>query len=277
MINKKTITIIKLALKEDKYKDDITTNSLYTKNKKSGASVIAKSEGVLCGIEIFEKVFKIVDRKIVLNKKIVDGDRFNKGTTIVKLFGRINSILKAERTALNFLSHLSGIATKTNKIVKKTKGKVEILDTRKTTPGLRELEKYAVLTGGGTNHRKNLKDMVLIKENHLALYESIENAVKKIRNKHKNIFIEVEVKSLEEFKEALNLPVQRIMLDNFKLDEIKKAAKINNNKIQLEVSGGIDEENIDNLINTGVDYLSLGALTHSFNCSDFSLLIKNEE
>jgi len=156
----------------------------------------------------------------------------------------------------------------------KAGGRIKVLDTRKTTPGFRELEKYAVKTGGGYNHRMNLEEMAMLKENHLIFFDSIEEAVKKIREKSKNVKIEVEVKNLEEFKEVLNLDVDRIMLDNFTLDDIKKAVKINGGKRELEISGGVNESNIEEYSLSGADYVSSGALTHSFTNSDFSLLIK---
>ncbi len=265
--------IIIKALEEDKVKEDITTNSLFDSFIPAKAVVKAKSDGILCGTELFKQVFKIVDSTLSVKENLKDGENFRKGDIILELEGDISSILKGERTAMNFLGHLSGIATKTDKLVKKAKGKVRVLDTRKTTPCMRKLEKYAVKTGGGVNHRFNLKEMAMLKENHLIHFNSLKEAVMKIREKDSDVFIEIEVKNLKEFKEALNLPVQRIMLDNFSIPEIKEAVKINNHKIELEVSGGVTEDNIEKIAETGVGFVSSGALTHSFTNSDFSLLV----
>jgi nicotinate-nucleotide pyrophosphorylase (carboxylating) len=265
--------IIIKALEEDKVKEDITTNSLFDSPLESKAIVKAKSDGILCGINLFKQVFKIIDSTLIVRENFKDGESFKYGDIIINLKGEIRAILKGERTAMNFLGHLSGIATKTEKLVKKAKGKLKILDTRKTTPCMRKLEKYAVKTGGGVNHRFNLKEMAMLKENHLIHFNSLKEAVLKIRHKNPDIFIEIEVKNIKEFKEAYNLPVQRIMLDNFSISEIEEAVKINNKKMELEVSGGVNEDNIGKIAETGVDFVSSGALTHSFKNSDFSLLV----
>lgn len=274
IINKRTKELIRMALEEDHIENDITTNSLFPEYKKSKAIVIAKSNGILCGLEIFKEVFLTIGKQIMFKTDFKDGDEFKKGDTIIELEGDVRIILKGERTALDFLGHLSGIATKTHSLVKKTGGKIKVLDTRKTTPGFRELEKYAVKTGGGYNHRMNLEEMSMLKENHLIFFNSVKEAVDRIREKSSNVKIEVEVKNLKEFKEVLNLNVDRIMLDNFSLEDIKEAVKINGGKKELEISGGVNENNIEEYSLTGADYVSSGALTHSFKNSDFSLLIK---
>ncbi len=263
-----------MALEEDHIENDVTTNSLFPEPLKANAKVIAKSNGILCGLDVFKEVFLFIDKTIKFETDFKDGDRFKKKDTIIKISGDVRAILKGERTALDFLGHLSGIATKTNNLVKKTKGRIKVLDTRKTTPGFRELEKYAVKTGGGFNHRMNLEEMAMLKENHLIFFESIKDAVDRIRKKFKNVKIEVEVKNLKEFEEVLKLDVDRIMLDNFSLEDIKKAVKINGGKRELEISGGVNESNIEEYSLTGADFVSSGALTHSFKNSDFSLLIE---
>ncbi len=272
-IDKDINDIIIKALEEDKVKEDVTTNSLFDSFVKAEAIVKAKSEGVLCGVDVFKQVFKLIDSSIIIKENFKDGDFFKEGDIIINLFGDIRTILKGERTGMNFLGHLSGIATKTRKLVDRAKGRVRVLDTRKTTPTMRKLEKYAVKTGGGVNHRFNLKEMAMLKENHLIKFDSLKEAVMKVRDKNPEVFIEIEVKNIKEFEQALKLPVQRIMLDNFTISDIKKAVDINNGKIELEVSGGVNEDNIGEISETGVDFVSSGALTHSFENSDFSLLI----
>ncbi len=274
IINKRTKELIKMALEEDHIENDITTNSLFPEYRKAKAIVIAKSNGILCGLDIFKEVFLTIGKEIKFKTNFKDGDEFKKGDTIIEIEGDIRIILKGERTALDFLGHLSGIATKTHSLVKKTGGRIKVLDTRKTTPGFRELEKYAVKIGGGYNHRMNLEEMAMLKENHLIFFKSIKDAVDRLRKRSKDIKIEVEVKNLKEFKEVLNLEVDRIMLDNFSLEDIREAVKINGGRRELEISGGVNESNIEEYSLTGADYVSSGALTHSFKNSDFSLLIK---
>ncbi len=274
IINERTKNLIRMALEEDQIEDDVTTNSLFPEPRKAKAKVIAKSEGILCGIEVFKEVFKTISREVEFFTTFKDGDKFRIMDTIIEISGDIRAILKGERTALNFLGHLSGISTKTHNLVNKARGRIKVLDTRKTTPAFRELEKYAVKIGGGHNHRINLTEMAMLKENHLIFFSSIEDAVNKIRKKLKDVKIEVEVKNLDEFKEVLKLDVDRVMLDNFSIDEIREAVKINGGKRELEISGGVTEENIEKYAETGADFVSSGALTHSFKNSDFSLLIE---
>ncbi len=274
IINEKTRKLISMALEEDHIENDVTTNSLFPEPVKAKAKVIAKSNGILCGLDVFKEVFLFIDKTIKFESNFKDGDKFKKGDTIIKIYGDVRTILKGERTALDFLGHLSGIATKTSNLVKKAKGRIKVLDTRKTTPGFRELEKHAVKTGGGFNHRMNLEEMAMLKENHLIFFKSIKDAVDRIREKFKSVKIEVEVKNLKEFEEVLKLNVDRIMLDNFSLEDIKKAVKINGGKRELEISGGVNESNIEEYSLTGADFVSSGALTHSFKNSDFSLLIE---
>lgn len=266
--------IIKIALKEDLGKNgDITTDSIFKNNDKIETfKLLAKDNGILCGKEIFIEVFKTIDKRCNIEFYFNDGDSIKKGEIIARVKGRVSSILKGERTALNFISHLSGIATKTNLFVQKAQGKVKILDTRKTIPGLRYLQKYAVLCGGGINHRIGLFDMILIKDNHIDAAGSITDAVKLIRKKLGNKYkIEVETRDLSEVKEALSLNVDRIMLDNMDIEKIKEAVKIIDKRVETEVSGNMTIDRIEEMANTGVDYISFGELTHTIKVFDFSL------
>ncbi len=274
---KKLEELIECAFEEDRVFSDTTSSLLFPGSKKVKASIYSKSEGVLCGSEILKKVFLMRDPSLKLMFFKNDGEKFSLNEKIVEIKGEVKSILSAERTALNFLSKLSGIATTTFELVKNAKGKVKILDTRKTTPCFRELEKYAVFCGGGENHRKNLEEMVLIKENHLFPFSSIKDAVEMIRKKRKDIFIEVEVKNIDEFSEAVSLDIERIMLDNFSIDDIKKAISINKGRKEIEISGGITPYTIENFTIDGVDYISSGFITHSARSSDFTLLIDEVE
>ena len=222
---------------------------------------------------VFEELDETIDFQIKLN----DGSSFSPGMTLATVVGSASVCLKGERTALNFLQHLSGIATLTKKFVDATKGGVKILDTRKTLPGIRVMEKYAVRTGGGGNHRFGLYDMVLIKDNHIEIAGSITKAVNEVRERRKKRFIEVEIKTLSELKEAVSLNVNRLMLDNMNLEQIKQAVEIvhqTNNRIEIEVSGGINLNNIEELADCGIDYVSVGALTHSAPATDITMKLK---
>lgn len=265
--------IIKQALKEDCYKKDITTVLIAPKARIATAKIIAKQDGILCGIDIAKAVFNFCNKKIEFTNFKTDGEFFHKREVIAEIKGAAYSILIAERTALNFLQHLSGIATYTAKLCKLVD--VKISDTRKTTPGLRLLEKYAVKIGGGLNHRMNLRDGVLIKENHIKVAGSISEAINRIlRKKPAGLKIEVEAKNINEVKEILKFPVDIIMLDNFNLNDIRKAVRIINKKCLVEVSGNVTEKNIKNIAKTGIDFISIGAITHSAKSIDFSLLVE---
>ena len=220
-------SLIKLALREDMPSGDITSESLIPVNSTSKAVILSKEDGVLAGIDIAGKVFGVIDPLLQFDKQKSDGDRIQKGQELARIEGNSISLLKGERTALNFLQRLSGIATKTQKFVERLSGtKTQILDTRKTTPGLRDLEKYAVRMGGGKNHRMSLSDMVLIKDNHLQLVGNISQAVKKARNKVGNkMKIEVETTSIEEVKEALESGADLIMLDNMSVEAMKEVVE----------------------------------------------------
>ncbi|MEO0161614.1 MAG: carboxylating nicotinate-nucleotide diphosphorylase [candidate division WOR-3 bacterium] len=271
--------IVKLALKEDLGPGDITTDAIVPPDAQTLGIIFPKEDGVLCGINIARIVFEEVDKNIKFEPKMEDGVEFNPGMTIATIIGPAGSCLKAERTALNFLQRLSGIATLTRKFVRQVGNRIKIMDTRKTTPGLRLIEKYAVKTGGGYNHRFGLYDMVLIKDNHIQIAGSITNAVNAVRqnSKKKRIFIEVEVKTLEELKEALALSVNRVMLDNMSPEQIKEAVKFirsSHPEVEIEVSGGVNLDNISNYADLDIDYISIGALTHSAPAIDIALKMK---
>jgi nicotinate-nucleotide pyrophosphorylase (carboxylating) len=272
--------IIDLALTEDRVRDDVTTNSLKGYDNQVTAAVIAKENGIISGTGVFINTFITVDPLVSINVFKGDGSEVKKGDIVLEIKGMESSILEAERTALNFLQRLSGIATLTKKFVDKLKPyHTTLLDTRKTTPGMRYLEKKAVRDGGGTNHRLNLEDMAMVKDNHIEMAGTISNAVKKIREKFPGKKIEVEVKNLTELEEALSLEVDMIMLDNFNTSMLKEAVQIvkqsqNRHRAKLEISGNVDLENIAEKAAVGVDFISVGALTHSFTSLDLSLKIR---
>ncbi|MEZ0323018.1 MAG: carboxylating nicotinate-nucleotide diphosphorylase [Hydrogenothermaceae bacterium] len=259
-------------LQEDIGYSDITTDSLDVyKNVK--AVFIAKEELVVAGLDFALDVFSFIDKTINFEKFEEEGQKVEKGKILASVEGDGKSILKGERLALNILQRLSGIATNTRKYVEALSGlNTYILDTRKTTPGFRAFEKYAVRVGGGKNHRFALYDMVMLKDNHIKMVGSIKEAVRQVKSKiSPMVKVEVEVSNLEEFKEALELDVDIIMLDNMSLEEIKEAVKLNNGQKKLEVSGNITLENIRSYAQTGVDFISSGALIHSARWVDISL------
>jgi len=277
--------IIKRALREDIGKGDITTAAIIPEDKYVKAALKAEENCVICGLDTARKVFTTQDKNIEFKPHILDGQKIKKGKIIAHILGRAQGILTAERVALNFLSLLSGVATKTRAYADKVKPYgVKILDTRKTIPGLRELEKYAVRIGGGFNHRLNLDEMILIKDNHLKVIGDRlwVMGLKEIKNKiTPKIKIEVEVKTLKEFKKALKINPDIIMLDNMSIRDIKRAVQIRNHlspityhlSPKLEASGGITLKNVRAVASTGVDMISIGALTHSINSVDISLEI----
>lgn len=270
--------IIKQSLNEDIGSGDITTDALIPKDLVVKAKIIAKEKGIIAGLKIAEKVFKQLDAKIKFHTKLHDGDEILESAIIAEISGNARSILEAERTALNFLQRLSGIATLARKFANKIKGtNVKILDTRKTTPLLRELEKEAVKAGGGFNHRIGLYDQILIKDNHLAIIKDIETAIRKAKKYGK---VEVEIKNVKELKSALNANADIILLDNMPLKKIRESVaiarewnKMNNTNIRIEASGGINLGNVRSIAKAGVDYISVGALTHSAKAVDISLKI----
>jgi nicotinate-nucleotide pyrophosphorylase (carboxylating) len=268
--------IIKQALKEDIGKGDITTKLTVSPKLIATAQIIAKEIGILAGSDVVNKVFQALDPKVKVTFFIKEGKSFKKGSVLALVSGKTQLLHIGERTALNFLCRLSGIATLTRKFVDKVAGtKVKILDTRKTTPNLRILEKYAVKIGGGQNHRFGLYDMILIKDNHIKTAGGITNAVIRAQKGNKSkLPIEVETKNLTEVKEALQLKVPMIMLDNMNLRQIRKAVKLAKSKAKLEVSGGVTLRNVRKFAETGVDFISIGALTHSAPIVDISMKIK---
>ncbi len=271
--------IITTALMEDINYTDAAADNLIPPEHKSSAYYVAKDTGVVCGIEIAGRVFDLaggnVDFRILKN----DGSKVEKGDIIAELEGSTLTLLKGERTALNILQHLSGIATATNKCVELVKGtNASVTDTRKTLPGLRALQKYAVTVGGGKNHRFNLSDAAMLKDNHIDAYGGITAAVSALREKiGHTVKIEVEVRTLDELKEALAAKCEIIMLDNMSCDEMKEAVQITAGKALLEASGNVTQENIRSVAETGVDIISLGALTHSVKCFDISMKINKSE
>jgi nicotinate-nucleotide pyrophosphorylase (carboxylating) len=265
--------IIKNALEEDLAWGDITTESTIPNNSISNARLIAKEAGVLCGIDVFERVMKTVDNSINIAKNFKDGDSVDKGCIIAIIQGPSKSILSAERVALNLIQRMSGISTATANIVAKISStKTKIADTRKTTPGLRMLEKYAVRVGGGSNHRYNLADGVLIKDNHINAAGSITNAVTAARAYIPHtVKIEVETESLEQVQEALDCCADIIMLDNMDTVTMKKAVELIDRRALTEASGNMGERDLLEVAHTGVDIISIGALTHTVKAMDISL------
>lgn len=268
--------IILTGLKEDMPFGDITTDNLIDDTSQSEALLIAKDTGVIAGIDIAKRVFEIIDKDIIFDKKIEDGHRVKSGDVIAQIKGNTRALLKGERTALNLLQRLSGIATKTRELCEKIKDtNSKVVDTRKTTLGLRALEKYAVRVGGGYNHRFSLSDGVMIKDNHIKAAGGIKEAVKKIRKKIPHtIKIEVETETLEQVEEALEAGADIIMLDNMGVDKVRKAVKIINGSAISEASGNVNLDSIVEIAKTGVDIISVGSLTHSVSAFDISMKFK---
>lgn len=267
--------LIKTALLEDINYVDITTDYLILEDQENEAKFLAKADGVLCGIEVALRVFTLIQPDFQYEVFIHDGEEVKKGDIIAKIKGKTRTILKGERTALNLLQHMSGISSMTNRIVKIVEGtNASIADTRKTLPGMRPLQKYAVTVGGGKNHRFNLSDAAMLKDNHVDAGGGITNAVTKLRTKLGHMAkVELEVRTLDELREALSVDVDVIMLDNMDNDTMREAVKIADGKALLEASGGITEETIRDVAETGVDIISIGALTHSVKAFDISLKI----
>ena len=264
--------LINLALEEDIAGGDITTDNLIPAESRKNASMVAKAEGVIAGLEVAKMVFQKLDPGLEWNVHYPDGSKVKNGDTIVTFSASYRALLTGERTALNFLQRMSGVATVSNKYAEEVKDfKTEILDTRKTLPGFRLLDKYAVKTGGATNHRIGLFDMVMIKDNHIKVAGNIRNAVNGIRpNISESIKIEVETTNLDEVKEALDAGADIIMLDNMDNESMKKAVNLIAGKALIEASGNMTLERLKGVAQTGVDYISIGALTHSISALDIS-------
>lgn len=262
---------IEFALQEDIGSGDISA-FLIDENKTMTTRLLVREDAILCGTAWFEQAFKQCDARIQLNWQAKDGDRVSADSTLCRISGPARAILTAERTALNFLQTLSGTATTTNYYVDKIRQtNCRILDTRKTIPHLRLAQKYAVTCGGGMNHRIGLFDAYLIKENHLAACGSIQQAVERGRTLHPDRLLEVEVESLDQLQQAIDAKVDRALIDNFSIDDMKQAVKITAGQIQLEASGNITDESLLDIANTGVDFISIGALTKHLRAIDFSL------
>jgi nicotinate-nucleotide pyrophosphorylase (carboxylating) len=269
-------TLIDLAIAEDIYTGDITSDAILDDSKTQTAFLIAKADGVIAGLPLAAFIFNKIDANIQFESLVNEGGFVKFKTKLAKITGDYKSLLKAERIVLNFIQRLSGIATETAQYVAQTKGtSTQILDTRKTLPGFRLLDKYAVKMGGGTNHRMGLFDMVMLKENHIEVSGGITNAVSQVRKKvSSDIKIEVETKNLAEVKEALENRVDVIMLDNMSLDMMQKAVSIIDGQTKVEASGNMTLNRIAKVAKTGVDFISVGALTHSVAALDISMLIK---
>jgi len=264
---------IDAALREDMPGGDITSESVIPASAVSEAVFLAKEDGVLAGLAVARRVFEKIDPAVEFIEKVGDGAAFRKGDTLARLKGPTIALLKGERTALNFLQHLSGVATATRRFVEAVAGtKARILDTRKTTPGLRLLEKYAVKTGGGTNHRLSLSDMVLIKDNHLRHVGSVAEAVRRARQKIRpGVRIEIEAADPAQVRDALAAGADMIMLDNMTLEAMREAVALAAGRVPLEASGNMSLDRVRAVAETGVDYISVGALTHSARAVDISL------
>ncbi|MBN2402426.1 MAG: carboxylating nicotinate-nucleotide diphosphorylase [Spirochaetes bacterium] len=267
--------IIILALREDIGDGDITTNAIFNGNGDSEAVITAKENGIFCGGDVVRIVYNEIDPTVKVNVLIKDGKEIKKGDKVAKIKGHTKSLLTGERTCLNFIQRMSGIATKTQKVSSMfLKTKISVLDTRKTAPGMRLLDKYSVKCGGGRNHRIGLFDMVLIKDNHIQAAGSITEAVKRVRNKYaKKYKVEVEAKTPDEAAEAARCEADIIMLDNMDKDTMKKSISKINNKAKIEVSGNIDEIRLKEISDLKIDYVSIGALTHSVKAFDLSMKI----
>lgn len=269
-------TLVDMAIAEDLGTGDITSEAIISNQIMVKAFLIAKAPGIIAGLPLADFIFSIIDKNCHFKALVKEGAHVEPKTKIAEVTGAYKSLLMAERTVLNFVQRFSGIATETALFVSQTKGtKTQILDTRKTLPAYRVLDKYAVKVGGGTNHRFGLYDMVMLKENHIEVAGGITNAVMQVRAKvNHNIKIEVETKNLEEVQEALSNGVDVIMLDNMPIDTMRKAVKLINGKLKVEASGNMTLNRIAEVAATGVDFISVGALTHSVDALDISMLIE---
>lgn len=281
-LEKRILPIIKTALNEDIGRGDITSQLIIPSGKRIKAVILAKEGGVICGLDVAGLVFKAIDKRIRFRVLTRDGEKVKTGKALARFEGEARNILKAERVALNFLARLSGIATLTNKFVRRVAPyRVKIMDTRKTTPGLRILEKYAVRCAGGFNHRMGLWGQILIKDNHLCIVrkKTLQGIIKKVKQKRpKGMKVEVEVTNLRQFKQALEGKPDIIMLDNFKLKDIRKAVKMRNESRianrelpKIEISGGVNLNNVRSIAACGAEMISVGELTHSAKALDVAL------
>lgn len=266
--------LIAAALAEDIHHQDITTAGIFSAQNRCKARLIAKDNGIAAGLAVFKETFLLHDARIKVDLKVADGDAISAKDIVAEISGPVQSVLAAERVALNLLQRMSGIASLTRQFVDLCTGQSRILDTRKTAPNLRILDKWAVRLGGGMNHRMGLYDMAMLKENHIKAAGGIENAVKKLRDFHDDaVLIEVEVTNLDELQQALACDVYRIMLDNMSNDMMREAVAISHGKTPLEASGNVNLDTVADIAATGVDFISVGALTHSVKALDYSLLV----
>ena len=266
--------LITAALAEDVGAGDVTTDAVVPADMTCRGKVVCKEDGVIAGLSVARRVFELVDERIQFDAKTKDGERVQEDQIVARLYGPARGILKAERVSLNFLQHLSGIATMTARFVRAVEGtKTKILDTRKTTPGLRQLEKAAVAAGGATNHRAGLYDAILIKENHAAIAGGVGRAVRLAREHSPELALEVECRSLAEVDEALDAGAPRILLDNMTVDQLREAVAHVAGRAELEASGGVTLDTLRAVASTGVDFVSVGALTHSARALDLSLIL----
>jgi nicotinate-nucleotide pyrophosphorylase (carboxylating) len=265
--------LIDLAIEEDIKESDITSKAIFSHTDESNAYIMAKDDGIFCGGFVAEEVYKKIDKELEVTLIAKEGSFIKKGDTVLRVKGKTSSILMGERITLNFIQRMCGISTKTKAITDVIKDTdIEILDTRKTLPGFRYLDKYAVTCGGGTNHRIGLYDMVMIKDNHIKAAGSITEAVKRIKNIHNSTFkIEVETTSLDEVKEAVDQNIDIIMLDNMNKKIMQQAIEIINKRSKIEISGNMDKEKISTIKDLDVDYISIGSLTHSVYAFDLSM------
>ena len=265
-------SIVKQALKEDlRPNGDITTKLISFKNKSIKAKIIAKQNGVIAGLDFCKAAFKLIGKETIFINKVKDGSKVKKNKIIAEIKAKTKTILIAERTALNFLNHASGIASLTNQFVQKINKKTKICCTRKTTPNLRLLEKYAVKKGGGHNHRYNLSDEILIKDNHISAEENLRDLVKKAIKTKKIVTVEIE--NFKQLNQVLGLKFKRILFDNMNIKQLRKCLKLCKNKYETEYSGNADLKNIKKISNTGINRISVGAITHSAKSFDTSLAL----
>jgi nicotinate-nucleotide pyrophosphorylase (carboxylating) len=263
---------IRRAIAEDVGSGDVTTNSTVPAEAKAKVQIVAKQTGVVAGLDVAQMVFRQFDDEILFEPRVKDGEQVSQGEILAEVFGSVRALLTGERTALNFLGRMSGIATLTRQFVNAVKGTgAVIVDTRKTAPGLRAIDKLAVSLGGAQNHRHGLFDMVLIKDNHIDFAGSLAEAVRRVRESGTNLEIEVEARSLDEVREALSIKVERILLDNMTPEMMREAVRLNNGLSRLEASGNVTLDTVREIAETGVHYISVGALTHSARAFDVSL------
>ena len=271
-LSEKIKACIQCSLEEDIGSGDATTNGIVPTDARANARIIAKQDGIVSGLDVAKTVFRLLDGQVNIRPQVRDGQQVVREQVLIEISGPARAILTGERTALNFLGRMSGIATLTRQFVDAIAGtKAVILDTRKTAPGLRVIDKLAVKQGGGENHRSGLYDMILIKDNHIAQAGSIAEAFRRVLASKSSLEVEVEVRTLRQLKEALALGIKRILLDNMTRDELREAVEFCAGRAKLEASGNVTLENVREIADTGVDYISVGALTHSAKAFDVSL------